>query len=98
MASQLNYCGLDSRHQPLSGTELRGCWDPGPSRTTEPVPGAAVAPTRREPVRPRDFVPVELLRQPLGSALEEPMVTARPPGDRVLGQGDPVTLFGEFET
>src|SRR4029453_13448481 len=24
------YCGLDSRRQPLTGMELRGCWEPKP--------------------------------------------------------------------
>ena len=27
MAGQLGYCGLDRRRQPLTGDEIRGCWD-----------------------------------------------------------------------
>jgi hypothetical protein len=54
---------------PLAGTELRGCWEPGPARPLEAPPAAAHA-DDDEPVdraterstRLRDFVPVELRR------------------------------------
>jgi len=97
VAAQLGYCGLDRRHQPLDGSELRGCWDPGPSRTAEPAPGTAVPASRPERSRPRDFVPVELLRQGSPPMFDEPARTVRTSGDQALGQGDRGTLFGDFE-
>ena len=69
VAAQLGYCGLDKRRLPLAGSELRGCWEPGPIRALD-GPGAAPGdhgPTDeddQEPPSPalrlRDFVPVEL--------------------------------------
>ncbi len=71
IAAQLGYCGLDKRRLPLAGSELRGCWEPGPVRAFDALPVTSDAPgsipdadVRPEPVSPalrlRDFVPVEL--------------------------------------
>jgi hypothetical protein len=84
VAAQLGYCGLDARRLPLTGAEMRGCWEPAAARPVQspadgrPVEGPApgVGGDRRhrrtdepaaawpddEPVRLRDFVPVELRR------------------------------------
>jgi hypothetical protein len=29
VASRLGYCGLDNRHTPLAGDEVRACWEDG---------------------------------------------------------------------
>jgi hypothetical protein len=62
VAGQLGYCGLDRRHAPLTGDELRGCWTgqaamgrppdsaPWASRVIDPASGG-----RRSRV---DFVPI----------------------------------------
>ena len=31
VAGQLGYCGLDRRRQPLTGDEIRGCWEAWPA-------------------------------------------------------------------
>ena len=81
MAAQLGYCGLDRRRLPLSGLELRGCWEPGPARSADALPAAATAPDSDEPASPalrlRDFVPVELVRH--GHVTVRPRRAAVPP-------------------
>ena len=42
VAAQLGYCGLDQRRLPLRGTELRGCWEPGPVRAHDALPVAGL--------------------------------------------------------
>jgi hypothetical protein len=37
VAGQLGYCGLDRGRQPLTGDEIRGCWE-GPTGTGTSVP------------------------------------------------------------
>ena len=39
MAGQLGYCGLDRGRQPLTGEEIRGCWE---SRTGSVATGTSV--------------------------------------------------------
>lgn len=59
MAGRLGYCGLDRRRTPISGLELRGCWE-GADAVAGPAIGASVeAPPAwpRDRFR-RDFVPV----------------------------------------
>jgi hypothetical protein len=69
IAGQLGYCGLDRRRLPLLGSELRGCWEPGPVRAFDSVAAAVGSATDVEvddpappspALRLRDFVPVEL--------------------------------------
>jgi len=92
IAAQLGYCGLDRRRLPLSGNELRGCWEPGPIRVLD-GPGATaygrvpIEEDDPEPPSPalrlRDFVPVELARHRAARARRAP-----PPS----GSRDPVAL------
>ena len=68
MAAQLGYCGLDRRRLPLSGLELRGCWDAGPARATDAIAPAPVAAEEASEwsspaLRLREFVPVEVARR-----------------------------------
>jgi hypothetical protein len=60
VAGQLGYCGLDRRRQPLTGEEIRGCWDARPSvldGTSVPLSIAAADLPEGAP-RPLDFVEV----------------------------------------
>lgn len=56
VAGQLGYCGLDRRRQPLTGEEIRGCWEAGPAAS----PPDGVVPLTLARARPPDDA-----RQPL---------------------------------
>src|SRR5688572_6656424 len=62
VAAQLGYCGLDPRRQPLTGDEIRGCWEGWPVGATESstppltIPPAQAIDERR---RPLAFVEVD---------------------------------------
>jgi hypothetical protein len=66
VAGQLGYCGLERRRAPLSGDEIRGCWQAAPETR---LPEAALATSIRSigtGRRPRlDFVPVSRGDDPL---------------------------------
>jgi hypothetical protein len=71
LATDLGYCALDLRRRPLTGAELRGCWEERPAAgaasghtgSSTGAPGLPVAPEPAHRLRlpSRDFVPVELL-------------------------------------
>ena len=46
VAAQLGYCGLDRRRQPLTGDEIRGCWEAWPSGATLTEPTPTIGPAR----------------------------------------------------
>lgn len=89
LSADLGYCAFDARRRPLTGRELRGCWeevvgaaDPEPPAIVEshrlraaqrPWPGTPLG--SDEPVPARGFVPIELLGR-LTAAIE----SAPPPG------------------
>jgi hypothetical protein len=53
VAAQLGYCGLDRQRQPLTGNEIRACWESGPDAAAPSIAAAAelaVRPTRPMPV------------------------------------------------
>jgi hypothetical protein len=61
VAAQLGYCGLDPRRQPLTGEEIRGCWEGWPvGASQDPTPPLTIAPAQAidEPHRPLAFVEV----------------------------------------
>jgi hypothetical protein len=45
----LGYCGLDPRRQPLTGEEIRGCWESRPAGMA-----ATTLPLTISPARPTD--------------------------------------------
>ena len=65
MAGQLGYCGLDRRREPLTGDEIRGCWEARPrglaDGTPVPLTIAAARTTDGESRPPIDFVEVGVL-------------------------------------
>lgn len=60
VAASLGYCGLDRRHEPLRGDEIRACWDPATYAAPRPLGigarssdgAAAHGPTAMTPVAP----------------------------------------------
>ena len=47
VAGQLGYCGLDRRRQPLTGDEIRGCWEAWPAALlTDGAAPLTIAPAR----------------------------------------------------
>jgi len=86
----MGYCGLDRQRQPLSGNEIRACWEASREPAESPSMPTASAAASRTPVPRRDFVEV------VSSAAERPSSgKRRPAGDRDRGaltedQGEPV--------
>jgi len=83
VAAQVGYCGLDRRRLPLTGSELRGCWEAGPARIadlpSDPISDDAVeAPSPA--LRLRGFIPVELRRlDPAAARAGRAQVPTTPP-------------------
>ena len=59
MAAQIGYCGLDRLRQPLTGSEIRGCWEAWPAGALRADAPLTIAPAR-QPDDPghREFVEV----------------------------------------
>jgi hypothetical protein len=56
-AAKVGYCGLDRQRRPISGDEIRACWESRPE--TAEVPADASIPVFvRTPVPRRDFIEV----------------------------------------
>jgi hypothetical protein len=53
VAGGLGYCGLDPRRQPLTGEEIRGCWEAWPAALLH----EAAVPLTIGPARPPDGAP-----------------------------------------
>jgi len=59
VAAQLGYCGLDRLRQPLSGAEIRGCWEAWPADALRPDIPLTIGPARMtEEPHHREFVEV----------------------------------------
>ena len=60
VAAQLGYCGLDRTRQPLTGAEIRGCWEAWPAGESAPAVPLTIGPARpaTEGAHPREFVEV----------------------------------------
>lgn len=57
MAAQLGYCGLDRARAPLSGAEIRPCWEAGASVPADPARPLPVG-RAMEPGARRQFVEI----------------------------------------
>jgi hypothetical protein len=92
VSADLGYCAFDARRRPLTGRELRGCWEEGVG-VAEPAPPPIVEPHRlRAAQRPwpapppatadlvpaRGFVPIELLGR-LPASVEGPPAAGSEP-------------------
>jgi hypothetical protein len=97
LAADLGYCALDRRRLPLTGRELRGCWEAAvPGAAAEAPPPAVEAHRLRgggttrplgapahwiEAVAPRDFVPLDLVGSPPAAGGAASAAPARPASD-----------------
>jgi hypothetical protein len=81
VAAQLGYCGLDRARQPLTGDEIRACWEAWP---TEALAATAVpltivaARTDAERKPPLEFVEVDGVSEPVEEDAAEVAPVARP--------------------
>jgi hypothetical protein len=98
VAGQLGYCGLDRRRQPLTGEEIRSCWDARPSTlgdgTPVPLTIAAAGSAQDDARRPIDFVEVGILPAADGDevlgdeALASPTTHPAEPGWSLWGDSE----------
>lgn len=93
LAADVGFCGLDRRRLPLTGSELRGCWEAGAQREV-----VATGPTHDLPdpsPRRRQFIPVEPVVRPdiveLGPSIPAPGF------EPLEGWLHRQTLFGDAE-
>ena len=101
VAAQLGYCGLDRDRRPLTGEEIRPCWEAADASGTAipALPGVGqVWPLDevddRTIVRPLEFVEVEMAR--LGANSAAPLtVTAQPDFDQTPTGAVPQASFTE---
>jgi hypothetical protein len=90
LAADVGYCALDRRRMPLSGLELRGCWE------DRPVAGEATLETDRPrpatgPSVLRGFIPVDEVAVPVRAE------ASAPPLAFVEVREAPTSLFGDAE-
>jgi hypothetical protein len=92
VAGQLGYCGLDARRQPLTGEEIRGCWESG---MVGPATSVTIAPARTSDTdrRPLEFIEVTSVTEPAeGADAAEPLGAGPPainePGWNLWGDAD----------
>jgi hypothetical protein len=83
VAGQLGYCGLDRQRQPLTGDEIRPCWEAADATgvTVQPLPGIG-------PVWPLELdgdrtavQPIQFVEVPPGTARKSRPAKAIPSGD-----------------
>jgi hypothetical protein len=98
VAAQLGYCGLDRTRQPLTGDEIRGCWEAWPAgaaaaSTVPLIIDAARTDAERKP--PLEFVEIDGASEPVEVPVDsaEPL-TAPPP----LAAEPGWSLWAELET
>ena len=94
MAGSLGFCGLDRGRQPLTGDEIRPCWEAPAGGTDAPIAAAVTAadddPSAPGRAAPLEFVEVHghLAAEPAVAIVEptepEPNVAAPSPGSPVF--------------
>ena len=104
LAADLGYCALDPRRRPLTGLELRACWESRPSTAGQPPGRPGRFQTDRLPAR--GFVPIDEVVPVIGR--EAPMPAAPMPAaslpeallaEALLAEAReaPTSLFGDAE-
>jgi len=109
----VGWCAQDPKRRPLTGLELRGCWEARPAEADAPAPGARLPARHRpqdtaigeEPAPPAPalaFVPVELLgpvavRPPLPTVEAAAGPPLPPISNAEEGWGERTSLFGDLE-
>ena len=61
VAGSLGYCGLDRRRQPLTGDEIRACWEAPAGSAGAPLVAAAAAATDDDSPAPGRTAPLEFI-------------------------------------
>jgi hypothetical protein len=107
VAAQLGYCGLDRKRQPLTGDEIRGCWEAWPAGMTRPEMAPTIGPARpiTEGHRHLEFIEVRagVATGAAGAPISDvPAVTdaepALPPVSPVSPPGEPGwSLWGDLD-
>ena len=96
MAAQLGYCGLDRTRQPLTGDEIRGCWEgrPAGAAASSDAPLTIVAArTDEERKRPLEFVEVDGVSEAVEDEAPVPPVAAPIPPSAEPGW----SLWGDLD-
>ena len=99
MAGQLGYCGLDRRRQPLTGDEIRGCWEAWPAALlSDGMVSLTIAPARapEEGRPPLAFVEVTGNEPSPGDVTEALPEPAGVPG-HAAGREPGWSLWGDLE-
>jgi hypothetical protein len=77
VAAQLGYCGLDRSRQPLSGTEIRACWEGWTAGDVGSDAAPTIGPARQPDDHPhREFIEVGAAAESVVMAEAEVGVTA----------------------
>jgi len=83
VAGQLGYCGLDPRRQPLTGEEIRGCWEGWPAGSATTSTPLTIPPARTSDADRRALAFVEVTPatdvSEDGDAAEAPVAGTVPP-------------------
>jgi hypothetical protein len=88
LAADVGFCSLDRRRRPLTGLELRGCWESRPA-APEVAPNRTHIVAGPPPVPARGFVPLDEVVA---------LVIAEAPAPEALraeGGDAPTSLFGD---
>jgi len=73
VAAQIGYCGLDRLRQPLTGAEIRACWEAWPAGALRPGTALTIAPAQRpDDDHHREFVEVGVTAVAVAIAEDEP--------------------------
>jgi hypothetical protein len=97
VAGQLGYCGLDKRRQPLTGEEIRGCWEAWPSALLEHHVPLTNAPARSDDELnpPLAFIEVTATPPPETEAGTEAASDIAPPPPAPLPAEPGWSLWGD---
>jgi len=90
LATGVGYCSLDRRRQPLTGLELRGCWEARPGATDATADSLRARPASA-PAALRGFVPLDELTLVVTPPVEMPAIPF------VEAREAPTSLFGDPE-
>jgi hypothetical protein len=94
LATDVGYCALDRRRRPLTGRELRGCWEHRPA--PEPTAGRERARQTLVPAVQRGFIPLDEVT--VGVQPASPVPPPAAPGIAfVEAREAPTSLFGDAE-
>ncbi len=105
VAGSLGYCGLDRQRQPLTGDEIRACWEAAAGSAGEPLVAAAAGTTDDDAPAPGRAAPLEFIEvhgrlaaEPVPPSVEPPepdLEVAAPSSDSPAFVSPPLPPSGE---